>query len=130
MQKECLPEQFEEAWKKVFKTKYKDFVKKLPSFSGKYQDWYSESLVLIKQLLPDRVSDFTKLYEKPKTKRKDITHENYTIEDHRHGLTVTRGWEKEKVVGPEAAIPRFEQQLNILKSVKNVLQALFLTSSN
>ena len=69
MQKECLPEQFEEAWKKVFKTKYKDFVKKLPSFSGKYQDWYSESLVLIKQLLPDRVSDFTKLYENPKTKR-------------------------------------------------------------
>ena len=118
MQKECLPEQFEEAWKKVFKTKYKDFVKKLPSFSGKYQDWYSESLVLIKQLLPDRVSDFTKLYEKPKTKRKDITHENYTIEDHLQGLTVTRGWEKKKVVGPEAAIPRFEQQLNILKSVK------------
>ena len=47
MQKECLPEEFEEACKKVLKTKYKDYVKKLPRFSGKYQDWYS---VLLKSL--------------------------------------------------------------------------------
>ena len=29
-----------------------------------------------------------------------------------------RGWEKEKVVGTDAAIPRFRQQLNIVSSVK------------
>lgn len=31
---------------------------------------------------------------------------------------MTRGWEKEKVVGPDAAIPHFRQQLAILKSVR------------
>jgi len=120
MQKECLPEQFEEQLKKVWKDKYSSFVKELPRVSDKYQDWYSESLVLVKQLLPDRIDDFRKLYEKPKTKRKDITPENYTIEDHLNGLTVTRtsGGKKEKIVGPEAAIPRFQQQFNILKSIK------------
>ena len=36
------------------------------------------------------------------------------------GLNVTRtsGWEKTKVVGPEAAIPQFQQQLAILESAK------------
>ena len=56
-------------------------------------------------------------YEKPKP-RKDVSYENYRIEDYLQGLTVTRGWQKEKVVGPDAAIPQFRQQLNILKSVK------------
>ena len=39
------------------------------------------------------------------------------IEDALQGLQVTRGWEKEKVVGADAAIPRFTQQLNIIKSI-------------
>lgn len=89
----------------------------LPAFRAIYQSWYSESLVLLKQLLPDRVSDFVKLYAKPKSSRKTISHENYVIEDALHGLEITRGYDKEKVVGPDAAIPRFEQQLNIIKSV-------------
>ena len=36
MQKECFPEDFEEAFKKVLKTKYKSFVKKIPKFSSEY----------------------------------------------------------------------------------------------
>ena len=42
------------------------------------------------------------------------------MEDYLQGLAVTRNtvWDKEKVVEPSAAIPKFEQQLNILKSVK------------
>lgn len=116
MQKECFPEEFEEMYKKALKEKYKDYVKKLPRFAAKYQDWYSESLALIKQLLPDRVENFTRHYEKPKTKRKDITYENYTIEDHLQGLRVT--YLGDLKVGPQAAIPRFEQQLHILKSIK------------
>lgn len=120
MQKDCLPEQFENAYKKVSKTKYKATIKKIPNFSDKYQEWYSESLVLIKQLLPDRIDDFKKLYEKPKIKRKDVTCENYTIEDHLSGLTVSRQdvWGNEEIVGPASAIPLFRQQLNILNSVK------------
>lgn len=119
IQKECFPEEFEKISKKALKTKYEDYVKKLPRFAGSYQDWYSESLSLIKQLLPDRLEDFKRHYEKPKTKRKDITSENYTIEDFLQGLTITSGgWEQKRIVGPEAAIPLFQQQLNILISVK------------
>jgi hypothetical protein len=34
------------------------------------------------------------------------------------GLGVTSGWQKEKVVGPDAAFPRFQQQLKIVESLK------------
>ena len=88
-----------------------------PSFAEAYQVWYSEAKVLIKQLLPDRLHDFVRHYEKPKP-RKQITYENYRIEDYLQRLEVTRGRGKEKVVGPEAAIPHLQQQLAILKSVQ------------
>ena len=71
----------------------------------------------VKQILPDRLSDFVSHYQKPKP-RKDITYENYRIEDYLQDLTVTRGYEKEKVVGPDAAVPQFEQQLAVLKSAQ------------
>jgi len=124
-QYECFPDDFNAQLEQVFKGKkgktkiISDFIKSLPNFKIEYQGWYSESLVLLKQLLPDRVDDFINLYRKPKAKRKDITYENYVIEDALQGLHVTRGWEKEKVVGADAAIPRFTQQLNIIKSVNN-----------
>ncbi|MFD1875046.1 hypothetical protein [Hymenobacter bucti] len=65
--------------------------------------------------MPDRLSDFVKLFEKPKA-RKSIEYGNYVIEDYLQNLTVT-SYEKRKV-GPEAAISQFEQQLNILKSIE------------
>ena len=55
------------------------------------------------------------LFEKPK-QRKNIRHENYTIEDYFQRLTVT--FQGEKMVGPDAAIPLFRQQLAILAAVK------------
>jgi hypothetical protein len=115
MQCECYPKEFKAQAKKVFKATIFEFYKTLPSFKEKYQPWYSEALALIKLFLPDRVDDFTKLYEKPKG-RKEIKYGNYVIEDYLQGLTITRVCEK--VVGPEAAIPQFQQQLNILKSTK------------
>jgi len=63
------------------------------------------------------LSDFVRYYEKPKS-RKEITFENYTVEDYLEGLSVTRGYEKEKVVGPDAAVPKFRQQRAIVESVK------------
>lgn len=112
MQYDCDPKTVEEAYGEDFKK----IKKVLPNFKTEYQGWYSASKALIKQLLPDRLSDFTRHYEKPKP-RKDITFENYRIEDNLQGLRVTRGWEKEEVVGPQAAIPQFEQQRAILKAV-------------
>ncbi|MEN9532841.1 MAG: hypothetical protein RIQ83_2065, partial [Pseudomonadota bacterium] len=64
-------------------------MKTLPKFQEAYQPWYSECLVLIKQLLPDRLNDFVRLYEKPKG-RKDVGFENYRIEDALQGLRITR----------------------------------------
>jgi len=114
---ECYPENIEKQIKEVFKDakKVKEYIGKIPQFNSEYQIWYSEALLLVKQLLPDRLFDFTKLFEKPKT-RKAIEYGNYVIEDYLQNLSVTFGGEKK--VGPDAAILQFEQQLNILKSIE------------
>ncbi|MBN1786981.1 MAG: hypothetical protein JW806_01150 [Sedimentisphaerales bacterium] len=111
IQYEYLPEQFEE----TLGDKLQDFVKALPNFSTDYQSWYSEAKALIRQLLPDRLDDFTRHYEKPKS-RKEINFESYRIEDCLQGLTTSlRGVKK---VGPEGGIPHFRQQLAILKAIE------------
>ncbi len=92
------------------------FLKNIPDFKKGYEAWYSESLALLKQLLPDRVGNFVSFYEKPKS-RKDITHSNYVIQDYLQGLRVTRGWE-EVVVDSSSALPQFQQQLAIIKATK------------
>jgi hypothetical protein len=117
LQRQCLPAEFDKVAKKELGDNAKDVLKNLPSFNESYQSWYSEAKILIKQLLPDRLADFVRHYEKPKP-RKAITYESYRIEDCLQGLTVTRGWDREKVVGLDAAIPHFRQQLAILMSVK------------
>src|SRR5947209_15539648 len=117
IQSECFPEQLKRALSKETALEAKDVLAKLPVFSDAYQAWYSEAKALIRQLLPDRLEDFVRYYDKPKP-RKDISYETYRIEDYLQGLSVTRGFDKEKVVGPDAAIPHFRQQLSILKSVK------------
>jgi hypothetical protein len=118
VQHEYHPKEFADAYKKDGgNAKYEDYVKKLPRFSFGYQRWYSEALAVVKQLIPDRLSDFTRLYEKPKT-RKEITYENYMIEDLLQGLAVTRSSDKRVLVNGAAAIPRFAQQVEILKSAQ------------
>ena len=117
IQSESLPAQFDAALKKALGDKAKEFKKALPRFATLYQVWYSEAKALIRQVLPDRLADFVRHYEAPKS-RKEMTNENYRIEDSLQGITVTRGWEKEKVVGLEAAVPHFQQQLAILKAVR------------
>jgi len=121
MKIECYPESLNNAVKSktISKKRAEEIKTKLPSFKNKYQGWYSESLNIVKQILPDRLANFIARYEKPKT-RKEISWTNYVIEDYLQGLSVTRtsGFQKEKIVGPEAAITQFEQQLNILKSVE------------
>lgn len=92
------------------------YLKNLPNFHNQYQAWYSEAKALIRQVLPDRLDDFVRHYEKPKS-RKAITYESYRIDDYLQGLTVNRG-DGKQLVGVDAAIPHFQQQLAILQSVK------------
>lgn len=109
--------EFEKSIKKRLKEKAPELLKVIPAFNGAYEAWYSESLALLKQLLPDRVANFVSFYEKPKS-RKDINYGNYVIQDYLQRLRTTRGWEKEVVVDISAALPQFRQQLAILVATK------------
>jgi hypothetical protein len=119
MKLECSRETIEAAIKKQLGDKAAEFIKELPQVRKQYQQWYSEALVLLRQLLPDRVSDFMKHYEKPKG-RKNITYENYRIDDYLQGLNVTsrQGLHTERIVGPDAALPHLEQQVAILRGAE------------
>lgn len=111
----CHEAEFVKQMKTAYGKKADEEIKSLPNFNTEYQAWYSESLAVLKQLLPDRVDDFVRHYQKPKG-RKDIDFENYRIEDYLQGLQVTRGYPKEVVVDSSAAIPQFEQQRAILQA--------------
>ena len=99
------------------KKEFTDAKSKLPNFISEYQSWYSEAKLLVKQLLPDRLDDFIRYYEKPRG-RKHISYESYRIEDCLQSLGVTNGI-GEVLVDSSAAIPHFEQQLAIIKGLKN-----------
>ncbi|MGH1515527.1 hypothetical protein [Ralstonia solanacearum] len=86
----CFPDDVKSKVRKQLNEKTDDFINSLPSFDTEYQRWYSEALALLRQVLPDRVADFCRHYEKPRP-RKDISYENYRIEDYLQGLNVTRG---------------------------------------
>ena len=122
IQCECFPEKYERAATRSKVEKAEEYLKSLPSFRGDYQSWYSEAKSLVRQLLPDRLTDFTRYYEKPKS-RKEVTNENYRIEDYLQGLSVTQG--DTTLVGPEAAIPQFYQQLNLVKSIGDRFRSSF-----
>lgn len=113
----CYPKQFKEAYTSLKSIELDKFIKNLPDFTAEYQSWYSEVKALVKQLLPDRLDDLVRHYQKPKP-RKDITFESYRIEDYLQGLQVTRGtsYEKTVIVDGSAAIPHFRQQMAILKA--------------
>ena len=87
------------------------------NFFLKYQTWYSESISLIKICLPDRLNEFKSLYEK-QSKRKEISCENYVIEDALDGLTAWR-----TKVEPKCAIIKFQRQLTILYSIKQTFKS-------
>ena len=94
-----------------------EYLRTLPSFSEKYESWYSEAKTLIQQLLPDRLQDFVAYYEKPKN-RKKLTYGSYRISDSLMRLCIQDGLGG-MILGPDAAIPRFRQQLAIVKAVRD-----------
>ena len=114
IQYECFPEEFARTAKEQFGEQAEKLIEGLPSFREDYQAWYSEAKALVRQLLPDRLSDFTRYYEKPKSRR-EIRYANYVIEDYLERLTITGIG---NVVKPDAAIPRFNQQMSIIKAIR------------
>jgi hypothetical protein len=129
MEYDCKPEQFRNVYLEVFKgdkDKLDDFIgKKLPSFIDSYQKWYSRSQAVVKQVLPDRLSDFVSHYEYTRV-RKNIDFQNYMIRDYLQGLRITRGGGYEVIADGSAAIPEFKQQLNIVRAAKDSLQSTLM----
>jgi hypothetical protein len=98
---------------KDLEAKIQKYLSSLPPFRDAYQQWYSEAIAVIKQILPDRLSNFVGHYEKPRA-RKGLTNESYRIGDFLQGLSIVFGTEVR--VARTAAIPHFKQQWAILKS--------------
>jgi hypothetical protein len=117
MRRQTAKKEFDDEVRKQMGKDADDFLKALPVFEREYQAWYSEAMAVIHQLLPERLEDFKRHYDKPKS-RKEITYENYHIEDYLQGLQVTRLGGAEVVVDGSAALPRFSQQLAILSAAE------------
>jgi hypothetical protein len=98
-----------------------DEVKKMDA-RKEYQKWYTLSLPAIGQLVPDRLQEF-KDYYLP-NKRKDISYDNYTINDYLMGIVVRRY--NEPIFDIFSAFhSRFQIQIQILDSAKDRLESKF-----
>jgi hypothetical protein len=96
--------------------KEKDELKKLlPAFNENYQRWYSEALAMLSVVLPDRVADFKAYYQLPKPP-KELVSTTYTISDYLRGTTVTIGYDKRLIVGPNSAQTPMQQQVEIVRA--------------
>lgn len=84
-------------------------------FGSNYEKWYSQSLEVIRQLLPNRLDDFVQLYKVGR--RKDVEVTTYGISDYLIGLRVTRLGE-EVFSSLAAAFSKFQQQFLILQSAE------------
>ena len=89
--------------------------KEIPHFKIAYEAWYSECLRVIKQLLPDRLDDFKRQYERAKN-RKSADFETYVIEDYMLGLRVTYGGDVK--ADSKAAFPKMQNQIAILAATE------------
>lgn len=103
----------------VGKMSDEDFAKivdEIPQFRTAYEAWYSECLQVLKQLLPDRLDDFKRQYEKAKN-RKSVDFETYVIEDYMLGLRVTYAGDVK--ADSKAAFPKLQNQTAILSAAKS-----------
>ncbi|MBM3941792.1 MAG: hypothetical protein FJ316_02490 [SAR202 cluster bacterium] len=91
----------------------------------RYQSWYSKALPVVRQLLPERYTEFQEQYKLDKRKEKQIDFLTYTVSDYLLGITVTRGYQKEEVVHPFTAFAaKFQNQLTILHSASDRIDSL------
>ena len=80
-----------------------------------YQRWYTESSYVIRQLLPDRQSEFEQLY-KGEGKRERVHATNFNIQDWLNGRRANSGQGTRRLFIAMAS--RFQNQLNVLKSAE------------
>lgn len=89
------------------------------TFESEYQRWYTESGVVIKQLIPDRFVEFEHLY-KGGGRRKNVNSSTYSVQDWLNGIRSGTNQLGKKVFDDFAGVTmRFKTQLAILKSVES-----------
>jgi hypothetical protein len=100
--------------------KYEEAAKKIKgSFEKNYQRWYTESHAVIKQLLSDRLAEFTNLYQ-PDTKRKQIDGVTFRIQDWLTGSRSAKDLYGKQYFNDFAIVSmQFHTQLEILESVQS-----------
>lgn len=119
----CFGQEYENQLERTFGPQNKDqMIRNLPDFKQDYQAWYSESLAVIKQVLPDRVDDFVAYYEYTKL-RTQYTTETYMIRDYLQGIVIRRPNGNVKIDG-RTACAKFVQQLSIVKAAKRALESV------
>ena len=109
------------AEKKDLKEKHKKIYKELKgSFEKEYQRFYTEAHAVIRQIIPDRIDEFEKLY-KGEPRRKTIDSVTFNIQDWLNGVrSGTNSYTGEKTFNDSAIVSmRFSTQLAILKSLES-----------
>jgi hypothetical protein len=99
----------------------KETAKKLKgTFEGEYQRWYSESMAIVRQLLPRRLAEFEGLYRGDK-KRKGIDVVTYTIQDWLLGIRAAPNQHNGEKLFDDfgAVVMRFTTQYDILTSIES-----------
>ena len=89
--------------------------------SMKYQKWYTQTLPVIRQLLPDRYEEFQEQYRLDK--RKDVNALTYTISDYFVGLSMKRGGE-EVFSSFGVFVQKFQLQIEILASALERIESI------
>ena len=118
----------EESIEKLLKDEdFKKYVKNFQTLKLSYQSWYSKALPVVRQVLPDRIDEFSQYYKNDK--RKEISYLTYTINDYLLDVKVTRGYET--VVNSFGAFSsKIENQITILKSASDRIDSLLSDIEN
>lgn len=87
-------------------------------FEDSYQRWYSESLSLIRQLMPERLAEFIELY-RTDARRKSVNIATFTIQDWLNGYRANIERNGQKSFNDHACVVmRFHTQIEIVKAVE------------
>jgi hypothetical protein len=86
-------------------------------FDSKYQRWYTESLAVIRQLIPSRLDEFEEMYQ-GNPRRKDVSALTFTMKDWQMGARAAPHPYTGKLPFDDlaAVTMRFKQQIEILKT--------------
>jgi len=88
------------------------------TFEDRYQSWYTESLAVIRQLVPDRATEFEHLY-RGDGKRREINISTYNIQDWMNGVRAATSGSGIKIFDDFAAVSmRFRTQRQILEAIQ------------